>query len=192
MKKLRLFLYAASVALIVGFSVNTLVAHAAQTAAQIGNGGTGTSTGPSYGQVLVGGKNGEYEYVGTSTLGITGSITSVFGRTGAIVATLGDYTTSLVTEGSNLYFTTARAIAALTGANLSIFTNDVGYLTSATLGGPFCTLFHATTTDALTEGSSNLYFTNARTTRGSSQTWPRRPQSSRLSPCRAFRCPIAS
>src|SRR6266478_77304 len=159
MKKLRTFLYAAAVALTVGFFVNTLVAHAA-TAVQIFNGGTGTSTTPTYGQVLVGGKNGEYEYVGTSTLGITGSITSVFGRVGAIVATLGDYTTSLVTEGSNLYFTNARAISALTGQNVSIFTNDANYLTSATLGSPFYTYFHATTTDALAEGASNLYFTN--------------------------------
>lgn len=35
-------------------------------------------------------------------------VLSVFGRTGSILATLGDYTTSLVTEGSNLYFTQGR------------------------------------------------------------------------------------
>ena len=43
----------------------------------------------------------------------TGSVTSVFGRTGAVVAASGDYTTSQVTEGTNLYFTDARARAAI-------------------------------------------------------------------------------
>src|ERR1700726_1603738 len=111
MRKLRTFLYAGAVALVVGFFVNALVTYAAQTAAQIGNGGTGTSTAPTYGQVLVGGKNSEYEYIATSTLGITGSITSVFGRVGAVTAQAGDYTTSLVTEGTNLYYTGARSLA---------------------------------------------------------------------------------
>ena len=39
-------------------------------------------------------------------------------------------TTTNLTEGANLYFTDARAITALTGENISIFTNDAGYLTS--------------------------------------------------------------
>ena len=43
----------------------------------------------------------------------TAPVTSVFGRTGAIVATSGDYTTTQVTEGTNLYFTDARARAAI-------------------------------------------------------------------------------
>jgi hypothetical protein len=39
-----------------------------------------------------------------------GAVTSVFGRTGAVVATAGDYNTDLVTEGStNLYYTNTRA-----------------------------------------------------------------------------------
>ena len=41
----------------------------------------------------------------------TCGVPSVFGRAGAVVAQAGDYTTTLVTEGTNLYFTTARAIA---------------------------------------------------------------------------------
>ena len=44
-------------------------------------GGTGTSTNPSYGQMLVGNANGTYDVVATSTLGIggagTGTVTSV-------------------------------------------------------------------------------------------------------------------
>jgi hypothetical protein len=47
------------------------------------------------------------------TSDISYPVTSVFGRTGAVVATSGDYTTTQVTEGTNLYFTDARARAAI-------------------------------------------------------------------------------
>lgn len=44
------------------------------------------------------------------------AVSSVFGRTGAVVAASGDYSTNQVTENTNLYFTNARAIAStLTG-----------------------------------------------------------------------------
>jgi hypothetical protein len=43
----------------------------------------------------------------------TDAVTSVFGRTGAVIAANGDYTTSQVTEGSNLYFTNARVHDAI-------------------------------------------------------------------------------
>jgi len=43
----------------------------------------------------------------------TDAVTSVFGRTGAIVAVSGDYNTSLVTENTNLYFTNARSRSAI-------------------------------------------------------------------------------
>lgn len=47
---------------------------------------------------------------------LTTGVSSVFGRTGVVVATSGDYTTAQVTESGNLYFTNARAIAStLTG-----------------------------------------------------------------------------
>ena len=36
-------------------------------------------------------------------------VTSVFGRTGDVIAQSGDYTTTLVTEGTNLYFTQTRS-----------------------------------------------------------------------------------
>ena len=49
----------------------------------------------------------------------TDAVTSVFGRTGAVIATNGDYTTSQVTEATNLYFTGDRVRATLlTGLNL--------------------------------------------------------------------------
>ena len=73
-------------------------------------GGTGTSTAPGYGQMFVGGKNGELEFVASSTIG---GVNSIFGRKGAVTAQAGDYTTSLVTEGSNLYFTPTRVDAQI-------------------------------------------------------------------------------
>jgi hypothetical protein len=42
-----------------------------------------------------------------------GLVNSVFGRTGNVIATFGDYTTSLVAEGANLYFTNNRARTAI-------------------------------------------------------------------------------
>ena len=50
---------------------------------------------------------------GTLTASWTDTITSVFGRTGAVVAANGDYTTAQVTESGNLYYTDARARAAI-------------------------------------------------------------------------------
>ena len=85
----------------------------------IPNGCTGTSTAPAYGQLLIGGKNSEYELVATSTL---------FSTTSAAYW-LTQQTTSGLAEGSNLYFTNGRAVSALTGQNISIFTNNSGYLT---------------------------------------------------------------
>lgn len=43
----------------------------------------------------------------------TAPVTSVFGRTGAIIAQSGDYSTTLVTEGTNLYYLDSRARAAI-------------------------------------------------------------------------------
>ena len=60
-------------------------------------------------------------------------VASVFGRTGAITAQSGDYSTTQVTEGTNLYYTQSR----------------------------FDTALAAKSTTNLTEGT-NLYYTNAR------------------------------
>ncbi|MBA3789541.1 helix-turn-helix domain-containing protein, partial [Patescibacteria group bacterium] len=69
---------------------------------------------------------------GISVSGATGAVTinntgalSVFGRTGAVTAQSGDYTTTQVTEGTNLYFTNARADARINA------TSTIGTLTSA-------------------------------------------------------------
>lgn len=74
-----------------------------------------------------------------------GSVSSVFGRTGAVVAQSGDYNTSQVLENINLYFTNVRAIAALTGQNISIFNNNAGYITNAALA-PYLTIVSAAAT----------------------------------------------
>lgn len=53
-------------------------------------------------------------------------VTSVFARIGDVVATLGDYTTDLVTEGTNLYFTTARAHASFSGTSPISYNSTTG------------------------------------------------------------------
>src|ERR1051326_1399197 len=146
-------------------------AWAAPTVCQIFNGCTATSTAPAYGQILVGGKNGEYEYVASSTLGNGGSsaVTSVFGRTGAVTAQNGDYTTSQVTEGSNLYYTLLRWASALAGTTTDALAEGINHLYWTQ--GRFDTAFSGKSTSNLAEGS-NLYFTNARAQNAISATYP--------------------
>jgi hypothetical protein len=57
----------------------------------------------------------------------TAPVTSVFGRTGAVIAVSGDYNTSQVTENTNLYFTNARGI----GSTLTGYTSGAGVISSA-------------------------------------------------------------
>jgi len=54
-----------------------------------------------------------------------GDISSVFGRTGAVVATSGDYNTSQVTENTNLYFTDARVRSAVLAGLSTASSTDV-------------------------------------------------------------------
>ena len=62
-----------------------------------------------------------------------GLVDSVFGRAGNVTAQAGDYTTNLVTEAANLYFTDTRAQNALsgtiTGINNSISTLSTNFNT---------------------------------------------------------------
>jgi hypothetical protein len=61
----------------------------------------------------------------------TDAVTSVFGRTGAIIAVSGDYNTDLVTEGTtNLYFTNSRARLALSAGTGISYNNTTGVITS--------------------------------------------------------------
>jgi hypothetical protein len=63
----------------------------------------------------------------------TDAVTSVFGRTGAVVAVSGDYNTSQVTENTNLYFTDGRARAALSfTAGSGAYNSTTGVITIPT------------------------------------------------------------
>ncbi len=80
----------------------------------------------------------------TNPTTVTIPVTSVFGRTGSILALSGDYNTMLVTEsGTNLYFTDIRAQNALSG-------------TVITLSGRILS-----TENAITNLSGNLNTTNS-------------------------------
>lgn len=59
----------------------------------------------------------------------TDAVSSVFGRTGAVVAASGDYTTTQVTEGTNLYYTEARV-----NANSNVAANTAARHNAVTLG----------------------------------------------------------
>jgi hypothetical protein len=107
----------------------------------------------------------------------TDAVSSVFGRTGNVTASNGDYNTSQVTESGNLYYTDARSRAALSFAagsgaynsgtgvitiptNNNQITNGAGYITSAALGGYVqgsgTTNTVAKFTSATTIGNSNI------------------------------------
>jgi len=67
------------------------------------------------------------------TSDISYPVTSVFGRTGAVVATSGDYTTAQVTESGNLYFTDSRARLALSFvAGSGAYNSTTGVITIPT------------------------------------------------------------
>ena len=76
---------------------------------------------------------------------MTSGVSSVFGRTGAVTTQSGDYTKAQVTESGNLYFTNGRAVTALTGQNVSLFTNDSAYITASALS-PYLTTSTAAST----------------------------------------------
>lgn len=59
----------------------------------------------------------------------TGGATSVFGRTGSVVANAGDYNTSQVTENTNLYYTDARV-----NANANVAANSAARHNPVTIG----------------------------------------------------------
>lgn len=74
----------------------------------------GILKGGSAGQVLLKASNTDYDTYWGAGGGGGGLVNSVFGRINAVVATLGDYNSLQITEGiTNLYFTNARAQAAL-------------------------------------------------------------------------------
>jgi len=60
----------------------------------------------------------------------TGSVSSVFGRTGTVIAASGDYNTDLVTEGStNLYYSNDRARSAFSATTPLSYNSTTGIFT---------------------------------------------------------------
>lgn len=98
----------------------------------------------------------------------TDAVTSVFGRTGAVVAQSGDYTTTLVTEGTNLYFTDQRArnviSSSITGIDYAnttgIFSLTTGYfIPTTTQSGTWNTAYNRSITSAAVTGTTTKTLT---------------------------------
>jgi hypothetical protein len=102
----------------------------------------------------------------------TDAVSSIFGRTGNVTASNGDYNTSQVTESGNLYYTDARSRAALSFAagsgaynsgtgvitiptDNNQITNGAGYITSAALAN-YLPLTGGTLTGALNGTSASF------------------------------------
>lgn len=64
----------------------------------------------------------------------TDAVSSVFGRTGAVTAQSGDYTTTQVTEGLNLYYTDGRVRSAISESIVGIDYNSTTGVFSTTAG----------------------------------------------------------
>lgn len=128
-------------------------------------GGTGTTTIPTTGQVLVGQSNGTYAPQATATLGISGGsggfgttsidteseleniltdVTNVFTNNDGSLSDddLSNNTTSDLLEGTNLYYTVGRVQTALTAGYNAIFGNS--------------TTTNATTTNLAVTGAFNF------------------------------------
>jgi hypothetical protein len=88
----------------------------------------GIIKGGSAGQVLIKASNTNYDttWGAGGGGGGGGAVSSVFGRINAVVATLGDYTSAQVTQGStNLYFTDALTRAAITASSPLSFSSGI-------------------------------------------------------------------
>jgi hypothetical protein len=165
----------ASIANIVGFTAtNATTANATTTnlyvygtatlarALPISSGGTGISTAPSYGQLLLGNNTSGYAFAATSTLGLP--------TFADLSADLGNYlplsswyatTTNGLAEGSNnLYFTGNRVASVIAGTTTDALAQGTTNKYYSSL--LFASDFAGTTTATLKEGVSNLYFTNTR------------------------------
>ena len=108
---------------------------------------------------------------GNVTGNVTGNLTgNVTGNVTGTVSSLSNHTTTNLTEGTNLYYTNARADARVnlqTGANLDLSSKDTDDLSEGTTNlyytnARFDTRFTSKDTDDLSEGTTNLYFTTAR------------------------------
>jgi hypothetical protein len=123
----------------------------------ITNGGTGTTTAPTYGQVLVGNGSGGYNLIATSSLGIAGN-------------------SQWATASSNIYFTAGNVGIGTTSPSQALSVSGNGYFTgSLSSGGTLSvagltTLGNATTTNQ--EISQALTFSGNRTYAGTGTSSP--------------------
>ena len=92
----------------------------------------------------------------------TDAVTSVFGRTGAVVATSGDYNTDQVTEGTtNLYFTNTRSRAAISLTTIgtsgaATYDNTTGVFNIPSYIGGVTSVFGRTGAVVATDGDYTL------------------------------------
>lgn len=111
-----------------------------------GPNGVGVPSGGLTDQILKKVSGADYDTEWTDEEGGGGAVSSVFGRTGDVLAENGDYNTDLVSEGTtNKYFHNALAVTALTGQNISIFNNDSAFITTAALTGYLTSAIAAST-----------------------------------------------
>jgi hypothetical protein len=134
---------------IAAYAFSALPAHAQVTPPS--RGGTGLSTAPTFGQVLVGQSNGTYALQATSTLGISAG--STFSTTSS------DYwlttkSTSGLAEGANLYWTAARGLASFI-ANLAATTSVQSIVSLPSLSLPYSQLTGAPVIPSKTSDLTN-------------------------------------
>jgi hypothetical protein len=89
---------------------------------------------------------------------------AVFANTAGNVLTLSNFTTSNLAEGTNLYYTNARARSAISAGDSSITYDPVtGTIrASANVSANITAALNGLTTANIAEAASNLYYTNAR------------------------------
>lgn len=114
-----------------------------------GPAGEGVPTGGTTGEVLTKLSNADFDTEWEPVP--SAPVTSVNGYTGAVTLDTDD-----ITEGTSLYFTSARAINALTGQNVSIFSNDAGYIAGVDWGDIGGTLSNQTDLQTALDGKLDL------------------------------------
>lgn len=88
----------------------------------------------------------------------TNAVSSVFGRTGAVTAQSGDYTTAQVTESGNLYYTDARARAALSAGTGVSYNSTTGAIS---IGQSVATTASPAFNNATFNGTISVSMSNA-------------------------------
>jgi len=153
------------ICIVAAFSLCLLATPASAAVSQVVQGGTGSSTlsgllkGNGTNPVRTAVPGTDYTLITAKTCN-SGDFVSAVTTPGVFTCTTpgstnfsttsADYylstkSTTNLAEGTNLYFTNARAVTALTGQNVSIFTNDAGYLTPTTFNTDFDVRLTATT-----------------------------------------------